>query len=161
MKDRDGQRYDDVFGVVFNRKPLARRKEIRLSSLVDVPIIAEFLSAHAWRFGSPVTLFEAWATDVGRGIYWIPVQPLDAPDVAPPPLIGTSPKYRPECLVCREVFEAKGLDALSTDPNTREDCPHYGHCPADRACMSQPWASPNISDRCLRWLDLRERDNPC
>jgi signal transduction histidine kinase len=160
-KDREGARYDDVYGVLFNRQPLPRRKEIHLSSLVDVPIIAKFLSAHAWRFGGPVTLFEAWATDVGRKLYWIPVQPLGPPDLQSPVPIGTSHKYRPECRECRRVFEAKALEALRTDGRIGENCPHFDRCPAMRACLNEPWPSANISDRCLRWLELREQDNPC
>ena len=160
-KTAHGELYQDVYGVLFNRKPLTRWKEIRLSSLLEVPIIAKFLSAHAWRFGSPVTLFEAWASDFEDKIYWIPVQPMGPPASPGPVRIGTSPQYRETCRVCRNVFEQAAIDALRFSSRLKRNCPSFDDCPAQRACLSEPWAQPNISDRCLRWLELRELDNPC
>ena len=155
QKTVGGERYDDVYCVLFNRRPLARRKEIRLSNFVDVRIIAKFLSVYAWEHKSPVTLFEAWESDASDRIYWIPVQPLGARQ------LGASTHYRETCTACRGVFEKEAIRVLDEDFNRKEECPHFRDCPAGRACLDESDAKAHISDRCLQWLEARERCCPC
>ena len=154
-KNKLGGRCDDVFGVLFNRKPLARWREIHLSNLVNVRIIAKYLVAYAERSHGPVTLFEAWASDRANRIFWIPVQPLGAKQ------IGVAPNYRETCLAFRRVFEAKAIEELAADRATGRPCPYERECAAGRVCLKSASSVPNISDRCLRWLELREQYSPC
>ena len=75
VRNEGGVQYSQHCAVVFNRKPLERWREIRLSSLVNVHLIAKLLAHHAHVSSSAVTLFEAWATLRDEETFWLQSSP--------------------------------------------------------------------------------------
>jgi signal transduction histidine kinase len=154
--DEQGTLHERHFGVLFNRKPLTRRIDIHLSRLVDVDMVAKFLLGITGDRVHPVTLFEAWP--VGEDVFWLPVEALTST-----PQKGSAglPRFRPTCIACREVFDEKTKAAFVSDPRIGQPCPHYGNCPANRACEHEDWRTSRINDRCLLWQQYRKKHNPC
>jgi len=156
VRNEGGIEYSGLCAVVYNQRPLTRWREIRLSALVNVHLIAKVLAYYAQRFQSPVTLFEAWATKYREGKpFWIPVQPAGSEKV------GVALNFRRTCQAFRNVFEEEALKEFRQDARRGKDCPYYDDCPTECKCPTVEEGEEHLLRRCLRFLELRERINPC
>ena len=155
VRNEGGVQYSQHCAVVFNRKPLERWREIRLSSLVNVHLIAKLLAHHAHVSSSAVTLFEAWATLRDEETFWLPVQPTGSrgPGAA---------KYRETCKAFRNVFEPVAFDEFVRDSERGAECPYFGtpDCPTGSECPTDR-RDEHLLGRCLRFLTACKHVNPC
>jgi signal transduction histidine kinase len=150
-----GIQYSQYCAVLFNRRPLERWREIRLSSLVNVHLIAKLLAHHAHVSSSPVTLFEAWATARDEETFWLPVQPTGSrgPGAA---------KFRETCTAVRNVFEPAAFEEFRRDSQRGAACPYFKtpDCPTGSECPADE-KDEQLLGRCLRFLAACKRVNAC
>lgn len=154
--------YSLVTGVVYNRLPLNRWREIRLSELVRPDVIAKFLAFFSRDFKTPVTLFEAWAT---RGtlskpgkVFWLPVQPAGAKRV------GVAREARTVCETCRNVFESKAIGIFYQERTENRPCLYKSECPNQEKCpvgRDDEEEESHVLSGCLRFLEILEENSPC
>ncbi len=152
----DGTLAQSHQAVVFNHRPLNRWREIRISELVKLDLIAKFLAFYSKNHGRPVTFFEAWPVRAKKGkIFWIPVQPTGSQSGS------VALGYRKTCTECRGAFEAGALALMSREGRHCEDCRYCGECPASRYGPVPPVGVAHELLRCARFLEILGECSPC
>ena len=152
-KNAKGDLYGNRYGIVFNRRPVKRERNLCLTEYVDERLLSKALLGFAVREDVPVTVFVAHTTR--KGVYWAPIEPaIDGQ--------GHAPFYfSPVCQVCREAFGKRiKAEFEAQRPDNRENCDFSESCPR-KHCPSTAEALPGQFSQCLRYLDLRKRLCPC
>ena len=156
-KNAKGDLYPNRYGIVFNRRPVKRQRNLCLTEYVDERLLSKALLGFAVREDVPVTVFVAHTTH--KGVYWAPIEPaIDGQ--------GHAPFYfSPVCQVCRKAFESRVVAEFQAQRPDRRDacrdaCEFSDSCPREH-CPSPAETLPGQSSQCLRYLDLRKRMCPC
>ena len=154
LRKTEKERYDNIFGILFNRAPLQRWQYIDLSELMPIDILAKYLLGSTVRLGISATIFEAWETE--KKVFWIPVEPYSMSSQENMKLFRNS-----ICDICRNIFDRKEKELFNNESQKGSECKYFDSCPTEHKCIEDGTTTINYINRCLLRLEFREKESPC
>jgi len=150
--DENGTQDRRTCSVAFNRSPVKRWNRLLISKLMDPALLKQLVLGFSVAAGVPLAAFEAFHT--GEELFWIPMEPDK--------WAQESLSYRtPVCDLCRIAAREAAEEELRTLRDRGElgenGCRHWKVCPG-RSCTP---GHGEVSDVCLRRLELWKRYDPC